>query len=752
MAKKQEYELKAEYELVYKGKEPKQSVLTNTPEAPLQEVRIFNEENPWEDGWKNMLIFGDNLMALKTLYEDIKKGGPNKYGLRNKIKLVYIDPPFATKQDFMKDKEKAYRDKVFGSQFIEFLRKRLFFLREILADDGSIYVHLDYKKGHYIKTVLDEVFGEPNFLNEIIWQRTTNTGSSKALAKKFSADTDVIFLYRKNADNYIFNKLFKNYGASYLERFKYDDKDGKGAYRWQYMKTYSQKKLQELEEKKELRWENKSKNPEYKQYVKNLKGVPLNNLWTDIYHVNPMALENASYPTQKPEELLKRIIETSSNKGDVILDAFAGSGTTLTTAEKLERKWIGIDCGKLSMYTIQSRLITLTDGITTSKKEVGLSNRISSADFDSAKSCLVISDNSLKEQPTIDQTFLANLNHFVKATLKTKHFTIFCPESKFRIGSIEEDEEGSRIVRNDDITYYINFIESKENATKPKLKLAKSFSLFYTGIYDKDRILDLKWDQYKDFVLKLFEVRHHAHEIRGVQMQGYIGVNSAYVWDYPNHPNLALDEEFVEELHKQLNNKAGDRLYVIVPTNAVQFMQNEIKHGDTVYTFLKVPVSVLVRLMHSYKEGKIDALAPFKQPRRKEDVNEVIDAFGFDFISQPVTEYKLLKRKQNDGLFESDVFIIRLTDFRSKGLLYSPDQFKKFETLSLVLIDYNYPNSASPFVMDDFRWGGNLVKEDVKEVDIVLPADKWERDNLAVIMIDIYGNEKSLVLTKKDFK
>ena len=156
--------IKAEYELVYADKEPKASILTNTLEAPLQEVRVFNEGNEWEDGWRNMLIFGDNLLALKTLYEDVKSGGPNKFGLRNKIKLIYIDPPFATKSDFMKDKEKAYSDKVKGSKFIEFLRKRLIFLREILADDGCIYVHLDQKKGHYIKTILDEVFGEPNFI------------------------------------------------------------------------------------------------------------------------------------------------------------------------------------------------------------------------------------------------------------------------------------------------------------------------------------------------------------------------------------------------------------------------------------------------------------------------------------------------------------------------------------------------------------------------------------------------------------
>lgn len=114
---------------------------------------------------------GDNLLALRELLAD--QQGPNRL-TRGKIKLVYIDPPFATRQDFMKDKEKAYRDKVLGAQFIEFLRKRLILLREVLADDGSIYVHLDWKKVHYLKAVMDEVIGEENFRNDISWARASS--------------------------------------------------------------------------------------------------------------------------------------------------------------------------------------------------------------------------------------------------------------------------------------------------------------------------------------------------------------------------------------------------------------------------------------------------------------------------------------------------------------------------------------------------------------------------------------------------
>jgi len=238
-----------DYKLTYKGKTRKEDIIARTPVAPFQKIRSFNNDNSFDEGWSNMLVFGDNLMALKTIYEDQR--GENRFKTKNKIKLIYIDPPFATKQDFMKDREKAYRDKIIGAQFIEFLRKRLVLLREILADDGSIYVHLDWKKGHYVKTIMDEVFGEYNFLNEIVWQRTSNTGSSKALAKKYSSDTDSIYFYRKS-NNYIYNKVYRGYGKGYLNRFKYQDENG--YYRWSAMKTFSKEKYNELKSKGMIRW------------------------------------------------------------------------------------------------------------------------------------------------------------------------------------------------------------------------------------------------------------------------------------------------------------------------------------------------------------------------------------------------------------------------------------------------------------------------------------------------------------------
>jgi site-specific DNA-methyltransferase (adenine-specific)/adenine-specific DNA-methyltransferase len=149
-----------EYELTYAGKDRKEEILSTTKAAPLQKVRTFNSGDQFEGDWENKLILGDNLKVLKALADDPE--------VKGKIKLIYIDPPFATKKDFMKDAERAYSDKVTGSAFIEFTRSRLILMKELLAPDGAIFVHLDSKKGHYIKIILDELFGEHNFRNEII--------------------------------------------------------------------------------------------------------------------------------------------------------------------------------------------------------------------------------------------------------------------------------------------------------------------------------------------------------------------------------------------------------------------------------------------------------------------------------------------------------------------------------------------------------------------------------------------------------
>lgn len=175
---------KREYELVYHGKEREEDIIADTLAVPLQPVRTFgpdgvNASATREDAWQNKLIFGDNLQAMKTLLEMKKEGKLCNANGTPGVRLVYIDPPFATRQDFAgTEDQKAYQDRIAGSAFIEFLRRRFVFIRELLSEDGAIYVHLDWRKCHYIKTILDEVFGETHFRNEIVWQRLSARSDS----------------------------------------------------------------------------------------------------------------------------------------------------------------------------------------------------------------------------------------------------------------------------------------------------------------------------------------------------------------------------------------------------------------------------------------------------------------------------------------------------------------------------------------------------------------------------------------------
>lgn len=734
---KEYIEVTKEYQLVYKGKGRKEDIIADTPGAPLQEVRGFNNDNPFDDGWRNMLIFGDNLMALKTIYEDQR--GLDKLGTRNKIKLIYIDPPFATKQDFMKDREKAYRDKIIGAQFIEFLRKRLILLREVLADDGSIYVHLDWKKGHYIKAIMDEVFGEHNFINHIAWCYET-AGKSKT---SYSRKHDYLLLYRKNS-----GMLFD------ITKSTIPRKRGK------HMIVGIDENGREYEEKTD-----KVTGKVYRWYFDEGR-LPLD-YWLDIPFLNREAKERVNYPTQKSEKLLERTIAISSNPNDIVLDAFAGSGTTLAVAEKLGRRWIGIDCGKLAIYTIQKRMLNLTTQVGSAKKDERKSyERVN--DFNehakTSQGIFLINEKAKKGELEITDGFLNDFHKTVSQIQKKGDFSIICPEEKFKVKAFEEDEKGRRFVRKDSIRYVISFIEPKEKTEKEKPLKAKAFTLFNAGIYDSNAILNLDWAHYREFVVKLFEVREERHAINGFQADGYVGVHSAYIWDYPNHKTLKLDEGYVESLHKVLGGKAGERFYLIAPVISFSFMMDEITHSDTTYVFLKVPISVLYRLI---EKGEVGA---FKQPVSENDVNEVIDAVGFDFISQPMVKIECLRMEPRKiDLLNKDQkdYVIQIKEFKSDTLLSSPEDFQNFETLSMVLVDYHFDGNV--FKLKQVFWAEDLVNAELKRKGIssnlkfeervrdcdclelrITEDQEWE--TMMAIFIDKYGNEKKQVFKKEAFK
>jgi adenine specific DNA methylase Mod len=247
-------------------------------------------------------------------------------------------------------------DTLVGAEFIEFLRKRLIFLRELLADDGSIYVHLDWKKAHYIKAVMDEVFGEENFLNDIIWHYGGR--GAKAVSRQFSRNHDIILLYRKK--DHLFNRTFVDKRVQKKGHGFRQDELG----RW--FKTaprgdYTDRSIRELEKAGRV-YRTRNGNVRIKYFVREEKGGLIEqklvgDVWDDIPDAMHLpASERTGYPTQKPEKLLSRIISASTMEGDIVLDAFSGAGTTLVAAEKLGRRWIGIDSGKLAIETAIERI------------------------------------------------------------------------------------------------------------------------------------------------------------------------------------------------------------------------------------------------------------------------------------------------------------------------------------------------------------------------------------------------------------
>jgi DNA modification methylase len=377
-----------EYELDYAEKAPRSRVLADAMAVPLQPLRRFGEPG---DGWCDRLVFGDNLQVLKTLLEMKNRGELLNADGSSGVRLCYIDPPFASKQEFQGRRgARAYRDKVAGAAFVEFLRKRLVFIYEVLADDGTLYLHLDTRKAHYLKVVLDELFGEHNFQSEIIWKRTSAHNS----ARRWGPVHDVILVYSKS-DLYIWNEVFQELPDQTAEQWynnvereterRYNradltapgvrtgssgavwrgiDPTAKGRH-WAIPRVVGElvkgmdtlQALDELDAVGRLHWPKSTDGvPMLKRYLDESRGIAAQDVITDIY-VNNVAAERVGYPTQKPEALLERFIEASSMEGDLVLDCFSGSGTTAAVAQRMGRRWIAVDCGKFAIYVTQRRLL-----------------------------------------------------------------------------------------------------------------------------------------------------------------------------------------------------------------------------------------------------------------------------------------------------------------------------------------------------------------------------------------------------------
>jgi DNA modification methylase len=363
----------------YAGKRPESAILAQAilvgEAAPLQVVKAFG--NGHSEPWRNMIVQGDNLQFLKTCY--LNQDPLIKDKVKGKVQLIYIDPPFATKSDFnASNGEQSYSDKVDRSEFIESLRERVIYLKEILSDNGSIFVHLDSRMLHYIKIILDEIFGRDKFQAEIIFKRTPGHHLSSGL----DIMTDTILFYSKG-QNFEYNQQYQMLTKEEIEeKFPYIEKEtgrrfthekleqSSNAYSRGQIRIIQGKRIisnigwrwtqetfdQRLKENPYIIFWTEKGRPRYKRYTDEYEGRKIGNLWDDIILISSNSNEAIDYPTQKPEDLLKRIILTSSSKDDLILDCFAGSGTTAAVAEKLGRRWIMCDFGKHAIYTMQKRI------------------------------------------------------------------------------------------------------------------------------------------------------------------------------------------------------------------------------------------------------------------------------------------------------------------------------------------------------------------------------------------------------------
>ncbi len=290
---------------------------------------------------------------------------------KGKIDLIYIDPPFDVGADFTMDvpigdeeetieKDQstlemvAYRD-MWGKgndSYLYMMYERFSLMRELANPEGSIYIHCDARMLHYLKAVADDVFGRERFMCQIIWKRMQS--GRKAKANKWLSVDDVLLFYRMSGKKY--EPQYLPYSEEYKKRFT--EKDERGIYYWDNIGTYSEERLQDLIKENRIRFpKNPNAKPRMKNYLHEGKGILIDNIWTDIAPVNSQADQDTAYATQKPEELLERVITASSKEGDLVADLFCGSGTTGAVAERLGRRWIMSDLGRFSIHTSRKRLI-----------------------------------------------------------------------------------------------------------------------------------------------------------------------------------------------------------------------------------------------------------------------------------------------------------------------------------------------------------------------------------------------------------
>lgn len=367
--------------LNWRGKRP----FTSTQYYPAQ---LREQYGAAVDDWINKIYWGDNLQVMSHLLKQF----------RGKFNLIYIDPPFDSKADYRREvvlkgrvaastrptfEDKQYTDIWANDEYLQFMYERLTLLREMLSESGTLFLHCDYHQSHYLRCILDEIFGKESFVNEIVWKRANTVKANVGQGSEYLGEnTDSIFFYRKGS-SYTFNMQYKPYTQEYIDAFyKYFEPgtnrqyrlismtapggEGKGNPYYEVMGVsrhwrYSKERMSDLIAKGYVVQTKPGNVPQRKLYLDEGQGVPLQALWDDIPGLAAVDGERTGYPTQKPEALLERILNVATNPGDLVFDCFMGSGTTQAVAMKLGRRFIGADINLGAIQTTTRRLFNVAD-------------------------------------------------------------------------------------------------------------------------------------------------------------------------------------------------------------------------------------------------------------------------------------------------------------------------------------------------------------------------------------------------------
>ncbi|MBC8448163.1 MAG: site-specific DNA-methyltransferase [Chloroflexi bacterium] len=328
---------------------------------PAQLVETFNPTGEPNEA-QGLLFHGDNKDVLAWLLA---------HGYRGKVNLIYIDPPFDSGADYIRRVELRgvpgrvkmegetytlgeqiqYTDIWANDTYLQFMYERLLLLKELLGEDGSIWLHSDWRKNHHLRCLMDEVFGSENFRAQVTWRTMTSSGYK---GKKSLGRSHADLLYYSKGDRFLYNPVYLEMSHEMRARYKHVDPDGR-RFKDSYLGDASAETLEELREAG-LLYVTSTGGYRIKHYLDEAKGTLVDDVWTDIDPENSQALVQTGYPTQKPEALLERIIELTSNPGDLVLDCFAGSGTTPAMAQRLARRWIAADINKGAIQTTSRRL------------------------------------------------------------------------------------------------------------------------------------------------------------------------------------------------------------------------------------------------------------------------------------------------------------------------------------------------------------------------------------------------------------